>query len=56
MKVKVEYKRSGKIKNSKLSYEDFPSAVNCSFEYLESPRSKKKHRGASVNLDIDKPA
>jgi len=55
MRVKVEYKRSAAIKSTTFSSRDFPSKIECSYEYQEAPRKKKQSGGSPVVLDVPKP-
>ena len=54
MRVKVEYKRSAAMKSTAYSSRDFPSWIECSYEYKESPR-KKKQQGKTIDFAVPKP-
>src|SRR5262245_22515508 len=56
MTVKVEYKHSARTKLGKYTARDFPSKIECSYEYKESPRARKKQSGGSpVVLKVPEP-
>jgi hypothetical protein len=54
MRVKVDYKRSVSIGSTKYTSRDFPSKMECSYEYKESPR-KPKQKGTPVVLTVPAP-
>jgi hypothetical protein len=59
MKVKVDYNHPSqtlpKGKKAKANREDFPSQITCTWEYVDTPKAKKRKKGQKVVLDVPAP-